>query len=81
MVRTQRKARSMAISRLLKLLQMLYSGFAKVTKPLTELTEKIEWKWRIEERNVFKKLKKLIISTCILTIPNADHKLYMEVVS
>jgi len=38
-------------------------GFAKVTKPLTELTKKMEWKWGIEERSAFEKLKKLMIFT------------------
>ena len=57
----------------------LIRGFAKVSKPLTELTGKREWKWGTEERSVFKKLKKLMASTPILAIPNADHKLCMEV--
>ena len=39
----------------------------------------MEWKWGMEERSAFKKLKKLITSTPILAIPNADHKLRMEV--
>jgi len=33
----------------------------------------------MEERSTFKKLKKLMTFTPILTIPNADHKLHMEV--
>ena len=54
-------------------------GFAKVTKPLTELTGKMEWKWGMEERSAFEKLKKLMTSTPVLAIPNADYKLCMEV--
>ena len=34
-------------------------GFAKVTKPLTELTGKMKWKWGMEERSTFEKLKKI----------------------
>jgi len=85
MARTQRKARSIAISRLLQLLgfcnfyRCFIWGFAKVTKPLTELTGKMEWKWGMEERGAFEKLKKLMTFTLLLTIPNADHKLHMEV--
>jgi len=46
---------------------------------LTELTGKIEWKWGMKKRSAFEKLKKLMTSTPILTIPNANHKLHMEV--
>ena len=53
--------------------------FAKAAKPLTELTGKKEWKWGVEERGAFEKIKKMVSSTPILAIPNADHKFQMEV--
>jgi len=33
----------------------------------------------MKERSAFEKLKKLMTSTPILTIPNTNHKLHMEV--
>jgi len=39
----------------------------------------MEWKWGMEERSAFEKLKKLMTSTPVLAIPNADHKLCIEV--
>jgi len=50
-------------------------GFAKVAKPLTELTGKNEWKWTQEERRAFEKLKRLMTTTPILAIPDPERKL------
>jgi len=54
-------------------------GFAKVAKPLTELTDKKEWKWTQKERRAFEKLKRLMITTPILAIPNPEYKLWVKV--
>ena len=54
-------------------------GFAKVTKPLTELTDKKKWKWTQEKKGAFEKLKKLITTTPILAIPDPEWKLQVEV--
>jgi len=54
-------------------------GFAKVAKPLTELTGKKEWRWTQEERRAFEKLKRLMTTTPILAIPDPERKLRVEV--
>jgi len=53
-------------------------GFAKVAKPLTELTGKKEWKWKDEEKDVFNKLKNKMINPPILAIPNNKRKMRLE---
>jgi len=50
-------------------------GFAKVAKPLTELTGKKEWRWTQEERRAFEKLKRLMTTIPILAIPDPKRKL------
>jgi len=59
--------------------QRFIEGFAKVAKPLTELTGKKKWKWTQEKKRAFKKLKRLITTTPILTISDLEHKLQVEV--
>ena len=53
-------------------------GFAKVAKPLTELTGKKEWKWRDEEKDAFNKLKSKMINPPILAIPDSKKKMRLE---
>ena len=59
--------------------QQFIEGFAKVAKPLTELTGKKEWRWTQEERRAFEKLKRLMTTTPILVIPDPERKLQVEV--
>jgi len=53
-------------------------GFAKVAKPLTELTRKKEWKWKDEEKDAFNKLKNKMINSPILAIPDSKKKMRLE---
>ena len=53
-------------------------GFAKVAKPLTELTGKKEWKWKDEEKDVFNKLKNKMMNPPILAIPDSKRKMRLE---
>ena len=46
-------------------------NFAKMSKPLSNLTKKnCIWNWGIEQQNAFKALKKAFITALILRIPN-----------
>ena len=58
--------------------QRFIPGFAKVTKPLTELTGKKEWKWKDKEKNTFNKLKNKMINLPILAIPDNKRKIQLE---
>ena len=53
-------------------------GFAKVAKPLMELTGKKEWKWKDEEKDAFNKLKNKMINPPILAIPNSKRRIRLE---
>jgi len=53
-------------------------GFAKVAKPLTELTGKKEWKWKDEKKDTFNKLKNKMMNPPILAIPNSKRKMQLE---
>jgi len=58
--------------------RQLISRFTKVAKPLMELTEKKEWKWKDKEKNTFNKLKGKMVNPPILVIPNPKQKLQLE---
>jgi len=58
--------------------QRFIPGFAKVTKPLMELTEKKEWKWKDKKKNTFDKLKNKMINPPILAIPDNKRKIQLE---
>ena len=46
-------------------------NFAKISKPLSDLTKKdCTWNWGIEQQNAFKALKKAFTMAPILRIPN-----------
>jgi len=53
-------------------------GFAQVAKPLTELTEKREWKWQEKEKNAFNKLKNKMTNSPMLAIPHPKQKMRLE---
>ena len=53
-------------------------GFAKVTKPLTELMGKKEWKWKDKEKNAFNKLKSKMMNPPTLAIPDSKRKMWLE---
>ena len=53
-------------------------GFAKVTKPLTELIGKKKWKWKDEKKDAFNKLKNKMMNPPILAIPNNKRKMWLE---
>lgn len=52
--------------------------FAKITKPLTKITGKKEYKWRDKEKNAFNKLKDKIMNPLTLAIPNLQQRLQLE---
>ena len=46
-------------------------NFAKMSKPLFDLTKKnCTWNWGIEQQNAFKALKKAFTTASVLRIPN-----------
>ena len=45
-------------------------GFARIAKPLAELTGKEQWEWTQEQQNAFEGLKAKINEEVTLTIPN-----------
>jgi len=58
--------------------QRFIPGFAKVAKPLTELTGKKEWKWKDKEKDAFDKLKNKMMNLPILAIPDSKRKMRLE---
>ena len=49
-------------------------GFAHITKLLTELTRKREWRWSIKEQGAFEKLEKRMTTAPVLVVPDNEHK-------
>ena len=48
-------------------------NFAKMSKPLFDLTKKnYTWNWGIEQQNAFKVLKKAFTTAPVLRIPNNE---------
>jgi len=48
-------------------------NFAKMSKPLSDLTKKdYTWNWGVEQQNAFKALKKAFITAPVLRIPNDE---------
>jgi len=54
-------------------------GFTRVSKPLTELTGKREWRWSDKEKGAFRKPKDLISITPVLVISNTNQRFQIEV--
>jgi len=49
-------------------------NFAKMSKPLSDLTKKdCTWNWGIEQQNAFKALKKAFTTAPVLRIPNDEN--------
>jgi len=54
--------------------------FAKITKPLYQLVWKDEkWKWEMEQEEMFRKLKEVFTIEPVLTAPNLDKEMRVEV--
>jgi len=54
--------------------------FAKITKPLHQLVWKDKkWKWRMEQEEAFRKLKEVFTIEPVLTAPNLDKEMRVEV--
>ena len=53
-------------------------GFAVISKPLTELTGKSEWKWGSKQQGVFDQIKEAITTAPVLAIPNDEGKYRVE---
>jgi len=49
-------------------------GFAEISKPLTELTGKSEWKWGSDQQGGFDRIKEAITTAPVLAIPNDKGK-------
>jgi len=55
-------------------------GFAMVARPLHDLVKKEKrWNWTEKEENAFKELKERFIKKPVLTAPDIDKKMRMEV--
>ena len=53
--------------------QRFIENFAKMSKPLSDLTKKDSiWNWGIEQQNAFETLKKAFTTTLVLKIPNDE---------
>ena len=54
--------------------------FAKITKPLHQLVWKDKkWKWEMEQEEAFRKLKEVFTIEPVLTAPNLDKEMRVEV--
>ena len=54
--------------------------FAKITKPLHQLVWKDKkWKWGMEQEEAFRKLKEVFTIEPVLTAPNLDKEMRVEV--
>jgi len=54
--------------------------FAKIVRPLHEMTrKKIKWSWREKQQKVFEELKKRFTTEPVLVIPDLDREIKVEV--
>jgi len=53
--------------------------FARVAKPLYEMTKKdVKWNWKERQQRVFEKLKERFMTEPVLITPDLDKKIRVE---
>jgi RNase H-like domain found in reverse transcriptase len=53
-------------------------GYGKIVKPLTELTGKLDWKWKSAQTEAFDEIKCWMCNTPVLSLPNNNGKFQVE---
>lgn len=58
--------------------QRFIKNFARIAKPLHELTGKKEWKWGVEQEQLFRALQTALTTAPLLQMPDNDSKFLVK---